>query len=100
MTLSRNRILYLFLITSFYISLFLPIIEGIFRQLGESYLTYIKVLTQGYIFLLPIFVILLTNLHTKRFYNSDLFKQKEIYNNVYQTIAENPNGRIIKYETL
>ena len=32
--------------------------------------------------------------------NSDLFKQKEIYNNVYQTIAENPNGRIIKYETL
>lgn len=32
--------------------------------------------------------------------NSDLFKQKEIYNNVYQTIAKNPNGRIIKYETL
>ena len=32
--------------------------------------------------------------------NSDLFKQKEIYNNVYQTIAQNPNGRIIKYETL
>lgn len=68
MTLSRNRILYLFLITSFYISLFLPIIEGIFRQLGESYLTYIKVVIQSYIFLLPIFVILLTNLHTKRFY--------------------------------
>ena len=32
--------------------------------------------------------------------NSDLFKQNEIYNNVYQTIASNPNGRIIKYETL
>lgn len=32
--------------------------------------------------------------------NSDLFKQKEIYKNVYQTIVENPNGRIIKYETL
>lgn len=68
MIFSRNRILYLFLITSFYISLFLPIIEGIFRQLGESYLTYIKVLTQGYIFLLPLLVILLTSLHTKRFY--------------------------------
>lgn len=32
--------------------------------------------------------------------NSDLFMQKEIYNNVYQTIACNPNGKIIKYETL
>jgi superfamily I DNA and/or RNA helicase len=32
--------------------------------------------------------------------NSELFKQKEIYDNVYQTIASNPNGRIIKYETL
>ena len=32
--------------------------------------------------------------------NSDLFKQEEIYKNVYQTIACNPNGKIIKYETL
>jgi len=32
--------------------------------------------------------------------NSELFKQKEIYDNVYQTIANNPNGRIINYETL
>jgi hypothetical protein len=32
--------------------------------------------------------------------DSDIFKQKEIYDNVYQTIASNPNGRIIKYETL
>jgi len=31
--------------------------------------------------------------------NSELFSQKEIYKNVYQTIANNPNGRIIKYET-
>lgn len=31
--------------------------------------------------------------------NSELFKQKDIYNNVYNTIANNPNGRIIKYET-
>ncbi|MGQ1783876.1 DEAD/DEAH box helicase [Saccharicrinis sp. GN24d3] len=31
--------------------------------------------------------------------NSELFSQKEIYQNVYQTIANNPNGRIIKYET-
>jgi superfamily I DNA and/or RNA helicase len=30
--------------------------------------------------------------------NSDLFRQKDIYNNVYQTIANNPNGRIIKYK--
>ncbi len=30
--------------------------------------------------------------------NSELFKQKKIYENVYQTIAKNPNGRIIKYE--
>ncbi|WP_460880761.1 AAA domain-containing protein [Pontibacter rugosus] len=30
--------------------------------------------------------------------NSELFRQKEIYNNVYNTIASNPNGRIIKYE--
>jgi superfamily I DNA and/or RNA helicase len=30
--------------------------------------------------------------------NSELFRQKEIYNNVYKTIANNPNGRIIKYE--
>lgn len=68
MILRRNRILYVFLITSFYISLFLPIIEGLFRHLGESYLMYIKALTQGYIFLLPLFIILLTDLHTKRFY--------------------------------
>lgn len=31
--------------------------------------------------------------------NSELFRQKKIYNSVYQTIASNPNGRIIKYET-
>ncbi len=31
--------------------------------------------------------------------NSELFKQKDIYSNVYNTIANNPNGRIIKYET-
>jgi superfamily I DNA and/or RNA helicase len=31
--------------------------------------------------------------------NSELFRQKEIYDNVYQTIANNPNGRIIKNET-
>jgi hypothetical protein len=31
--------------------------------------------------------------------NSELFKQKYIYNNVYQTIANNPNGRIIKYNS-
>lgn len=31
--------------------------------------------------------------------NSELFRQKDIYNSVYQTIANNPNGRIIKYET-
>lgn len=30
--------------------------------------------------------------------NSELFRQKEIYSNVYQTIANNPNSRIIKYE--
>jgi superfamily I DNA and/or RNA helicase len=30
--------------------------------------------------------------------NSELFRQKEIYDNVYKTIASNPNGRIIKYE--
>ena len=32
--------------------------------------------------------------------NSELFRQKEIeiYNNVYQTIANNPNSKIIKYE--
>jgi DNA helicase len=32
--------------------------------------------------------------------NSKLFRQKEIYDNVYQTIANNPNGKIIKYDTL
>jgi len=32
--------------------------------------------------------------------NSELFRQKDIYNNVYETIAENPNSRIVKYETL
>lgn len=32
--------------------------------------------------------------------NGELFRQKDIYDKVYQTIAENPNGRIIKYETL
>lgn len=31
--------------------------------------------------------------------NSELFKHKKIYDNVYQTIASNPNGRIIKFET-
>jgi len=31
--------------------------------------------------------------------NSLLFRQKGIYDNVYKTIANNPNGRIIKYET-
>ena len=30
--------------------------------------------------------------------NSELFRQKEIYDNVYNTIASNPYGRIIKYE--
>lgn len=30
--------------------------------------------------------------------NSELFRQKDIYDNVYKTIASNPNGRIIKYE--
>lgn len=30
--------------------------------------------------------------------NSELFSQKEIYKNVYNTIANNPNSRIIKYE--
>jgi superfamily I DNA and/or RNA helicase len=30
--------------------------------------------------------------------NSELFRQKEIYNNVYQTIANNSNGKIIKYK--
>ena len=28
--------------------------------------------------------------------NSELFRQKEIYNNVYQIIEANPNGKIIK----
>lgn len=32
--------------------------------------------------------------------NSDLFRRKDIYNNVYQTIANNPNGRIIESEVL
>ena len=31
--------------------------------------------------------------------NSELFRQKEIYDNVYKSIESNPNGRIIKYET-
>lgn len=31
--------------------------------------------------------------------NSELFRQKEVYNNVYKEIENNPNGRIIKYET-
>ena len=31
--------------------------------------------------------------------NSELFRQKEIYDNVYKTIASNPHGRIIKYKT-
>lgn len=31
--------------------------------------------------------------------NSELFRQKPIYNNVYKTIVNNPNGRIIKQET-
>jgi superfamily I DNA and/or RNA helicase len=30
--------------------------------------------------------------------NSELFRNKEIYDNVYKTIESNPNGRIIKYE--
>jgi superfamily I DNA and/or RNA helicase len=30
--------------------------------------------------------------------SSELFRQKEIYDNVYQTIVNNPNGRIIKYK--
>lgn len=29
--------------------------------------------------------------------NSELFRQKKIYENVYQTIANNPNGKVIKY---
>ena len=32
--------------------------------------------------------------------NSELFRQKEIYDNVYLTISNNPNSRIIKYETV
>lgn len=32
--------------------------------------------------------------------NSELFRQMKIYNNVYNTIANNPNGRIIKHETI
>ncbi len=32
--------------------------------------------------------------------NSELFRQKEIYDNVYQTIANNSNSKIIKYETI
>ena len=32
--------------------------------------------------------------------NSELFRQKEIYDNVYQTIANNLNSKIIKYETI
>lgn len=31
--------------------------------------------------------------------NSELFRKKPIYDNVYKTIANNPNSRIIKYET-
>ncbi|WP_417620067.1 AAA domain-containing protein [Oceanihabitans sediminis] len=31
--------------------------------------------------------------------NSELFRQMEIYDNVYQSIVSNPNGKIIKYET-
>lgn len=31
--------------------------------------------------------------------NSELFRQKMIYNNVYNTIANSENGRIIKYKT-
>src|SRR5690606_38695969 len=31
--------------------------------------------------------------------NSELFRQKSIYDNVYKTINDNPNGKIIKYET-
>ena len=30
--------------------------------------------------------------------NSELFRQKPIYNNVYKTIEDNVNGRITKYE--
>lgn len=32
--------------------------------------------------------------------NSDLFRQKHIYDSVYKTIANNPNSRIIRYETV
>ena len=31
--------------------------------------------------------------------NSELFTRKEIYNDVYQTIANNPNAKIIKFRT-
>jgi superfamily I DNA and/or RNA helicase len=32
--------------------------------------------------------------------NSELFRQKPVYDNVYKTIADNPNSRIIKFETV
>ena len=32
--------------------------------------------------------------------NSELFRTKDIYNNVYECIEKNPNGRIIKYDEL
>jgi len=32
--------------------------------------------------------------------NSELFRQKSIYNNVYKTIEDNVNGRITKYEII
>jgi hypothetical protein len=69
----KDRIIYLFLITSLYGSMFLPILQGLSRKLGPNYLLGINLLLQGYIYLLPLVFIFFTKLKTKQFALISLF---------------------------
>lgn len=63
---SKDKLLYLFLIISIYSSIFLPILQGLSRKLGPTYLLYMNILVQGYIYILPFLLMFLIK-PTKQF---------------------------------
>jgi hypothetical protein len=66
MIFHKKLFIYYFSVSAFYLSIFLPILTGITRKFLPSLEMYVQLIFQGYIYLVPMFLVLFLKLNTVR----------------------------------
>lgn len=66
MIFSKKLFYYYFTVSAFYLSIFLPILTGIIRKMIPSLELYFQLILQGYIYIVPLYLVLFLKLNTKR----------------------------------